>query len=150
MGTFALSLATTSGNLTGDGTTVNVPFDTIDFDQGGNFPGGAGSVFTCKNAGTYEFELSVGAEGTFVNTNNQFNVSLVQAGSVSLSYTAMANPWAANSANLITARVSARMQLAKNDTVTAKFMVAGAAKDSGAQGNTAGARYTAFTGIQTS
>jgi hypothetical protein len=90
---FNVYLSASTGNVTGDSTTVTVPYDTVLFDNGSNFSTG-NNWYVVPITGQYQFsanlifgnsagtntgtflELFVGSQVYFLNYNGPYNVAL--------------------------------------------------------------------------
>jgi len=112
-------------------TTVTViPFDTEDYDTGGNFTTGASANFTAPVAGFYSFNAAIGM--TTITPTRLF-ISLYKNG-------AELKRGQDTASSVLSSMVSASLQLAANDVIDARYF------SSTAGGSIAGVAATYFMG----
>jgi hypothetical protein len=64
---FQAYIAANQSNVTGDGTTYHIPFDSLTFDQTSNFTTGSSAVFTAPVTGYYYLAYTVAVSGLTVS-----------------------------------------------------------------------------------
>jgi hypothetical protein len=131
-------------NVTGDGTTYKVEFDSEIFDSAGSF---SVDTFTAKCAGRYLFTWCVGYSGLAVgHTRQDTGIVQLRSGSTIQSLATVSNPYAASTTagGNYSESGSAELLLLEGDTVELRAIVSGAAKDVDVYG--ASTRYTWFSG----
>jgi hypothetical protein len=125
--------ANTAANITGDGTFVTVPFDTVDYDIGSGY-----------NSGTYIYTVPVGKGGIYqinytvftyrvAGTNNVELLNFVINGATVVRNYEMDFETVQTSGEL-TLTSGAQYQLSAGDTVQITCAVGGAAKNIGFAG----------------
>jgi len=140
---FLANLGTsTSNNVTGDGTTYTVLFDTKIFDQGTNFSTGTGA-FTAPITGKYQFNASImieniGAAHTtgqlqIKTTNNVFDPIYESPVSTQAS------------GNFLILNGSTLANMTAGDTAVFQAIVSGSTKTIGIHGNTMNGSNQGFT-----
>lgn len=141
---FMAVMASTVSNVTGDGTSYNVNFDTEVFDVAGGFGGDTYSAFC---AGRYIFTWCVGYTG-LLNTHTRHDTGIVQkrSGSTIQEITKVSNPYAqgSNGGLNYSESGSAELLLEEGDTVNLVANVSGGTKVVDILG--ASTRYTWWSG----
>lgn len=127
-------------NATGNGTTCGINFDTNYFDTTGGYSNG---TFTVPSSGIYAFYISI-CLGNLPNASLITNCMFVKNGST-LYTSNYINPYSARDVlqGLFTLQGSFVAQLSKNDTITNRLQISGAAGDTI---TVKGGNYTYFCG----
>lgn len=140
-----MAVRTTSAlNVTGDGTTYKVEFDSEIFDSAGSF---SVDTFTAKCAGRYLFTWCVGYSDLAVgHTRQDTGIVQLRSGSTIASLATVSNPYAGSTpaGGNYSENGSAELLLLEGDTVELRANVSGAAKDVNVLGATT--RYTWLSG----
>jgi hypothetical protein len=140
---FLAYLSTNTGSVTGDGTVLLVPFDTVSFDQGSNFNTGS-NYYVCPVAGLYQYNINIFLAQSAPGTNTYFDIVLLVNGSTSyILYNQ--NLYPTSGTFFLDANASILIQNAANDQVAVRIDVAGNATKNIVVGG-GGAQYTTFSG----
>lgn len=131
--------------VTGDGTQLQVQWETEEFDKGNNISGGTPTTFTCLCAGSYTFEAGVYLSGLTAPNTDAYLI-IAQAGSATRSLIHQVNPYAIAVAGFASLTLSGTLELAYGDTVIVKTRVAGTAANSVGVYGTGGTIYSWFSG----
>jgi hypothetical protein len=121
--TFQAYVTSAMINATGDGTTAQIVFDTVQVNEGSNYNAGTG-VFTAPVTGNYFFSASTQCQGVVAQTSAY--MSLVATG-----YTAVANflnPAAVTNATFVGLQVSSVIHMTAGDTCYAAVTYSGSTK----------------------
>jgi hypothetical protein len=147
---FLAYLSASTGDVTGDGTYVFVPFDTVLFDQGSNFNTGS-NYYKCPVAGLYQYNATVILDPSVAGSNTVFYVQVVVNSAYGY-YLAPSAPFTATSgvSNQCYSG-SVLIQNSANDEVQIQVQVAGNASKNieivgGAGGAGAGSKNSTFSG----
>lgn len=130
---FLVYLNSSVNNVTGDGTTYSVLFDTTAYDIGGNITlNSAGkTIFTAPVTGTYQFNLSLSATVVLIGISGEVQVTLIGTSS---SYQNSAFPYNYIGGNF---GISTTMKLTAGDTVYANYLANAVSKNIGLVGGAA-------------
>ncbi len=120
-------------NVTGDGTTPTIVYDTIVAQQGSNYNNSTG-IFTCPTAGVYIVLANIGWNNIApAHTRGQIN--LIMSGSASVDTQIEASPAACESSNSIYSQSANAISLmAAGGTINVAGFVAGFTKTVGVLG----------------
>jgi hypothetical protein len=130
---FSVRLTTTASNVTGDGTTYTVLFNTNDFDSNSGYNAATG-LYTVPIAGKWFFYATVSL-GDLTSSHTQASINL----EASSSFTFQSNQCSAaairNSGNSASLQVSGFFDLTVGQTVKTTILVANGTKVVDALGN---------------
>lgn len=139
MAKFALRMATTVNNVTGDGTGYAIVYDTEVFDVGANCSAG---VFTADRTGYCALEATVTLAGIGAS-HTAATISIVTS---NRTYNFVINPYAIVNSGLSTITMSVFADMDAADTAVVNVNVSGGTKIVDIQGGTA--VYNSFSGRQ--
>jgi hypothetical protein len=140
---FLAYLANNTASVTGDGTVLLVPFDTVSFDQGSNFNTGS-NYYVCPVAGLYQYNINIFLAQSAPGTNTYFDIVLLVNGSTPFILYNQ-NTYPTTGTFFLDANASILIQNAANDQITIQVDVAGNASKNIVIGG-GGARYTTLSG----
>lgn len=108
-------------NATGDGTVVNVIYDTVFYNIGGGYDNSTG-LYTAPLSGYYNIEASVTLEG-ILSTHTTGEITIVASGNI---YKEYFNPFnSATAAGDCTAKISMTVFVSAGQTIGIQVMVNG-------------------------
>jgi hypothetical protein len=138
----AVLSASTSANVTGDGTTYTVLCDTIGVNQGTNYSAGTG-IFTAPVTGTYIFSGSVNVAPT--NLSVAYTQGFIQIATSSQTYISGLLNYGVvfTTATGVCQSISVVAKMSANDTASLQVRVSGSTKSLGVEG---GIGSTFFSG----
>ena len=149
---FSATLTASPTNLTGDGTVVTVPFDTLLYDTNSGFDTST-FTYTIPVSGNYAFSVSflmnnLSAGQTFTS----LTVPLDAPGGSLQMQLAVSNPFASGGlfvgTNSYTTSASWVMDMTAGETVIVQWAVIGGTKTVGLQGFSSPTYFANFSGVK--
>lgn len=135
---FSASLSGNATNVTGDGTTYKIAFDTEQFDQGSNFNTST-ATFTAPVTGKYIFNGTLAISN--IGTHNDCLLQLTTTGLSNLQVLRFSPTAVKNSSNQCNFSISQIVNMTANDTAVLNLTVSGSTKTITVIGGTAGGNF---------
>ncbi len=139
---FQAYISTSPSNVTGDGTTYHIAFDTLTFDQNSNFTTGSSAVFTAPVTGKYYLAYTVAVSGLTVSMTD-FLIQIVKTANNNQQMVRL-SPYSINDTNADIFSGSRLCNMSAGDTAFLALTVSGGTKSVTVQGQN---DMTVFSGF---